>query len=48
MPVFKDFVEQNNLEFYSIGADPAKLMAYMVLISQSSTPSARRTILIVK
>jgi len=30
MLVFKDFVEQNDLEFYSIGADPAKLMAYMV------------------
>jgi UDP:flavonoid glycosyltransferase YjiC (YdhE family) len=29
-PVFKDFVEENGLEFYSIGGDPAKLMAYMV------------------
>lgn len=29
-PVFKDFVEENGLEFFSIGGDPAKLMAYMV------------------
>ena len=29
-PVFKDFVEGNGLEFFSIGGDPAKLMAYMV------------------
>lgn len=28
--VFKDFVEENGLEFHSIGGDPAKLMAYMV------------------
>ncbi|KAF2668843.1 UDP-Glycosyltransferase/glycogen phosphorylase [Microthyrium microscopicum] len=28
--VFKDFVEENGLEFYSIGGDPSKLMAYMV------------------
>lgn len=29
-PVFKDFVEENGLEFFSIGGDPANLMAYMV------------------
>lgn len=29
-PVFKSFVEENGLEFFSIGGDPANLMAYMV------------------
>ncbi len=29
-PVFKDFVEENELEFFSIGGDPTLLMAYMV------------------
>jgi hypothetical protein len=29
-PVFKGFVEENGLEFFSIGGDPAVLMAYMV------------------
>jgi sterol 3beta-glucosyltransferase len=29
-PVFKDFVEENGLEFFSIGGDPSTLMAYMV------------------
>ncbi len=29
-PVFKTFVEENGLEFFSIGGDPATLMAYMV------------------
>jgi Glycosyltransferase family 28 N-terminal domain len=29
-PVFQSFVEENGLEFFSIGGDPAKLMAYMV------------------
>ncbi|TVY75837.1 Sterol 3-beta-glucosyltransferase UGT80B1, partial [Lachnellula suecica] len=29
-PVFKDFVEENGVEFFSIGGDPASLMAYMV------------------
>jgi sterol 3beta-glucosyltransferase len=29
-PVFKDFVEENGLEFFSIRGDPATLMAYMV------------------
>lgn len=29
-PVFKDFVEGNELEFFSIGGDPNSLMAYMV------------------
>ncbi|KAI9737226.1 MAG: hypothetical protein M1818_005758 [Claussenomyces sp. TS43310] len=29
-PVFKDFVEDAGLEFFSIGGDPAVLMAYMV------------------
>ncbi|KAH7407275.1 hypothetical protein BKA64DRAFT_666200 [Cadophora sp. MPI-SDFR-AT-0126] len=29
-PVFKGFVEENGLEFFSIGGDPASLMAYMV------------------
>ncbi|KAF2006736.1 glycosyltransferase family 1 protein [Amniculicola lignicola CBS 123094] len=29
-PVFKDFVTENGLEFFSIGGDPAELMAFMV------------------
>ncbi|KAK0249750.1 hypothetical protein LTR35_011714 [Friedmanniomyces endolithicus] len=29
-PVFKEFVTENGLEFFSIGGDPAKLMAFMV------------------
>ncbi|CZS95868.1 hypothetical protein WAI453_001655 [Rhynchosporium graminicola] len=29
-PNFKDFVENNGLEFYSIGGDPSRLMAFMV------------------
>jgi hypothetical protein len=29
-PVFQSFVEENGLEFFSMGGDPAKLMAYMV------------------
>lgn len=29
-PVFKTFVEENGIEFFSIGGDPATLMAYMV------------------
>jgi Glycosyltransferase family 28 N-terminal domain len=29
-PVFYDFVEENGLEFFSIGGDPAELMAFMV------------------
>ncbi|CBY00654.1 similar to glycosyltransferase family 28 N-terminal domain protein [Plenodomus lingam JN3] len=29
-PVFKDFVEGNGIEFFSIGGDPEALMAYMV------------------
>jgi len=29
-PVFKSFVEENGLEFFSIGGDPAELMAFMV------------------
>ncbi|KAK5114000.1 hypothetical protein LTR62_003123 [Meristemomyces frigidus] len=29
-PVFKDFVLENGLEFFSIGGDPAQLMAFMV------------------
>jgi UDP:flavonoid glycosyltransferase YjiC (YdhE family) len=29
-PVFKDFVEENGLEFFSLGGDPAELMAFMV------------------
>ena len=28
--VFKDFVEENGLEFFNIGGDPAELMAFMV------------------
>jgi hypothetical protein len=28
--IFKDFVEENGLEFFSIGGDPAALMAHMV------------------
>ncbi|KAF3019246.1 hypothetical protein E8E14_003977 [Neopestalotiopsis sp. 37M] len=29
-PTFKNFVEENGLEFFSIGGDPAELMAFMV------------------
>ncbi|KZM23991.1 transferase [Ascochyta rabiei] len=29
-PAFKDFVESNGIEFFSIGGDPEALMAYMV------------------
>lgn len=29
-PVFKQFVEENGLEFFSIGGDPSELMAFMV------------------
>lgn len=29
-PNFKDFVQKNGLEFFSIGGDPARLMAFMV------------------
>ncbi|RYP26948.1 hypothetical protein DL767_007870 [Monosporascus sp. MG133] len=29
-PVFQQFVEENGLEFFSIGGDPAELMAFMV------------------
>ncbi|KAF2129493.1 glycosyltransferase family 1 protein [Dothidotthia symphoricarpi CBS 119687] len=29
-PAFKDFVEDNGVEFFSIGGDPEALMAYMV------------------
>lgn len=29
-PVFKGFVEENGLEFFSIGGDPSELMAFMV------------------
>ncbi|KKZ64428.1 hypothetical protein EMCG_09586 [[Emmonsia] crescens] len=29
-PTFKDFVEENGLEFFTIGGDPAELMAFMV------------------
>ena len=29
-PNFKDFVEEHNLEFFSIGGDPTRLMAFMV------------------
>ncbi len=29
-PVFKDFVRENDLEFFSIGGDPSQLMAFMV------------------
>lgn len=29
-PTFKDFVTENGLEFFSIGGDPAALMAFMV------------------
>ncbi|KAK7757054.1 hypothetical protein SLS62_001072 [Diatrype stigma] len=29
-PVFQKFVEENDLEFFSIGGDPAELMAFMV------------------
>ncbi|KAF2681820.1 glycosyltransferase family 1 protein [Lentithecium fluviatile CBS 122367] len=29
-PVFRDFVESNGVEFFSIGGDPEALMAYMV------------------
>ena len=29
-PTFQKFVEENDLEFFSIGGDPAELMAFMV------------------
>jgi UDP:flavonoid glycosyltransferase YjiC (YdhE family) len=29
-PVFKDFIEENGIEFFSIGGDPSELMAFMV------------------
>lgn len=29
-PVFKEFVSENGLEFFSIGGDPSELMAFMV------------------
>jgi len=29
-PTFRQFVEENGLEFFSIGGDPAELMAFMV------------------
>ncbi|KAH7360873.1 putative glucosyl/glucuronosyl transferase [Rhexocercosporidium sp. MPI-PUGE-AT-0058] len=29
-PNFKSFVQENNLEFFSIGGDPSRLMAFMV------------------
>lgn len=29
-PTFQSFVEENDLEFFSIGGDPAELMAFMV------------------
>ena len=29
-PIFKDFVQEHGLEFFSIGGDPARLMAFMV------------------
>jgi hypothetical protein len=29
-PIFQDFVEENGLEFFSIGGDPIALMAFMV------------------
>ena len=29
-PTFQNFVEENGLEFFSIGGDPAELMAFMV------------------
>jgi hypothetical protein len=29
-PTFQDFVEENGLEFFSIGGDPSELMAFMV------------------
>lgn len=29
-PVFRDFVKENGLEFFSIGGDPGELMAFMV------------------
>lgn len=29
-PVFKDFVEEHDLEFFAIGGDPSELMAFMV------------------
>ena len=30
---FKQFVEENGLEFFNIGGDPAELMAFMVKVS---------------
>jgi len=37
--MFKEFVQQNGLEFYSTGGDPAKLMAYMVKVDETTSLS---------
>ncbi|KAH6625467.1 hypothetical protein C7974DRAFT_360679 [Boeremia exigua] len=39
-PNFKDFVQEHGLEFFSIGGDPARLMAFMVT-NPSLMPSMR-------
>lgn len=42
-PNFKDFVQENGLEFFSIGADPSQLMAFMVK-NPSLMPSFHSTL----
>jgi hypothetical protein len=37
-PVFKDFVEENGLEFFSIGEDPTSLMAYYMVKNPGLLP----------
>ena len=37
--VFKKFVEENGLEFFNIGGDPANLMEYSELIGDSMNPT---------
>lgn len=36
-PAFKDFVEENGVEFFDVGGDPAELMAFMVKNPVSSS-----------
>lgn len=41
-PAFKDFVEENGVEFFDVGGDPAELMAFMVKNPVSSSSPGRR------
>lgn len=42
-PVFADFVRENGLEFFSIGGDPAELMAFMVKCVSRHYPGTATT-----